>query len=106
MFQCVRLKLDFLLSILSDIILVFNGSFDIELNLSTLCSFHFQYFLFVTFISHSKNYSAPCEISFCHVYVQTEVAIDLKQRYVGHCNVGTDIKQASFLGQQGTLHAS
>jgi len=35
--------------------------------------------------------------------VQPEVAIDMKQRYVGHCNVGTDIKQASFLGQKGTF---
>lgn len=25
----------------------------------------------------------------------------MKRRYVGHCNVGTDIKQASFLGQRG-----
>ncbi|KAK2998310.1 hypothetical protein RJ639_023417, partial [Escallonia herrerae] len=37
---------------------------------------------------------------------QTEVAIDMKQRYVGHCNVGTDIKQASFLGQRGEYIAS
>ncbi|XP_030933686.1 WD and tetratricopeptide repeats protein 1 isoform X1 [Quercus lobata] len=35
-----------------------------------------------------------------------EVAIDMKQRYVGHCNVGTDIKQASFLGQKGEFVAS
>ncbi|XVF64867.1 hypothetical protein PTKIN_Ptkin09bG0201100 [Pterospermum kingtungense] len=26
-----------------------------------------------------------------------EAVIDMKQRYLGHCNVGTDIKQASFL---------
>ncbi|KAG6786327.1 hypothetical protein POTOM_007927 [Populus tomentosa] len=26
--------------------------------------------------------------------------IEMKQRYVGHCNVGTDIKRASFLGQR------
>ncbi|GAB4844926.1 Protein ALTERED SEED GERMINATION 2 [Ancistrocladus abbreviatus] len=32
---------------------------------------------------------------------QPERVIDMKQRYVGHCNVGTDIKQASFLGQRG-----
>ncbi|CAK9148998.1 unnamed protein product [Ilex paraguariensis] len=32
---------------------------------------------------------------------QPEAVVDLKQRYVGHCNVGTDIKQASFLGQRG-----
>lgn len=25
----------------------------------------------------------------------------MKRRYVGHCNIGTDIKQASFLGQRG-----
>ncbi|CAN6974231.1 unnamed protein product [Brassica oleracea var. botrytis] len=30
-----------------------------------------------------------------------EGAIVMKGRYVGHCNVGTDIKQASFLGQRG-----
>lgn len=35
-----------------------------------------------------------------------EVAIDMKQRYVGHCNTGTDIKQASFLGQKGEFVAS
>lgn len=35
-----------------------------------------------------------------------EAAFDMKQRYVGHCNVGTDIKQASFLGQQGEFVAS
>ncbi|CAL0327345.1 unnamed protein product [Lupinus luteus] len=28
------------------------------------------------------------------------------QRFVGHCNVGTDIKQASFLGQRGEYVAS
>lgn len=32
---------------------------------------------------------------------QPELVIDMKRRYVGHCNVGTDIKQASFLGQKG-----
>ncbi|XP_008782185.2 WD and tetratricopeptide repeats protein 1-like [Phoenix dactylifera] len=37
---------------------------------------------------------------------QPEVVIDMKQRFVGHCNVGTDIKQASFLGQQGEYVAS
>ncbi|KAJ8771533.1 hypothetical protein K2173_026710 [Erythroxylum novogranatense] len=37
---------------------------------------------------------------------QPEVAFDMKQRYVGHCNVGTDIKQASFLGQRGDYVAS
>ncbi|KAF7829989.1 WD and tetratricopeptide repeats protein 1 [Senna tora] len=37
---------------------------------------------------------------------QPEAAIDMKQRFVGHCNVGTDIKQASFLGQRGEYVAS
>ncbi|KQK23224.1 hypothetical protein BRADI_1g72086v3 [Brachypodium distachyon] len=37
---------------------------------------------------------------------ELEVAIDMKQRYVAHCNVGTDIKQASFLGEQGDFIAS
>ncbi|CAA7026237.1 unnamed protein product [Microthlaspi erraticum] len=37
---------------------------------------------------------------------QPEGAIDMKRRYVGHCNVGTDIKQASFLGQRGEYIAS
>uniref|UniRef100_A0A1J3IXC2 WD and tetratricopeptide repeats protein 1 n=1 Tax=Noccaea caerulescens TaxID=107243 RepID=A0A1J3IXC2_NOCCA len=37
---------------------------------------------------------------------QPEGAMDMKRRYVGHCNVGTDIKQASFLGQRGEYIAS
>ncbi|XP_030455167.1 protein ALTERED SEED GERMINATION 2 isoform X1 [Syzygium oleosum] len=37
---------------------------------------------------------------------QPEAVIDMTQRYVGHCNVGTDIKQASFLGQRGEYVAS
>ncbi|XP_011074226.1 WD and tetratricopeptide repeats protein 1 [Sesamum indicum] len=37
---------------------------------------------------------------------QPEVAIDMKQIYVGHCNIGTDIKQASFIGQRGEYVAS
>ncbi|KAK4352344.1 hypothetical protein RND71_027862 [Anisodus tanguticus] len=37
---------------------------------------------------------------------QAEAAVDMKQRYVGHCNVGTDIKQASFLGERGEYIAS
>ncbi|XP_048331890.1 protein ALTERED SEED GERMINATION 2 isoform X1 [Ziziphus jujuba] len=37
---------------------------------------------------------------------QPEAVIDMKQRYLGHCNVGTDIKQASFLGQRGEYVAS
>ncbi|XP_039050019.1 WD and tetratricopeptide repeats protein 1-like isoform X1 [Hibiscus syriacus] len=37
---------------------------------------------------------------------QPEAVIDMKRRYAGHCNVGTDIKQASFLGQRGEFVAS
>uniref|UniRef100_A0ACD5WSS1 Uncharacterized protein n=2 Tax=Avena sativa TaxID=4498 RepID=A0ACD5WSS1_AVESA len=37
---------------------------------------------------------------------EPEVALDMKQRYVAHCNVGTDIKQASFLGERGDFIAS
>ncbi|KAK2445509.1 Transducin/WD40 repeat superfamily protein [Trifolium repens] len=37
---------------------------------------------------------------------QPEAAIDMKQRFIGHCNVGTDIKQANFLGQRGEYVAS
>ncbi|XP_038717662.1 WD and tetratricopeptide repeats protein 1 isoform X2 [Tripterygium wilfordii] len=40
------------------------------------------------------------------ILYQPEAAIDMKQRYVGHCNTGTDIKQASFLGQRGEFVAS
>lgn len=49
----------------------------------------------------------PVSIFFVQVHdtnlslFQPEAVIDMKQRYVGHCNVGTDIKQASFLGQKG-----
>lgn len=35
------------------------------------------------------------------LFMQVEVAVDMQQRYVGHCNTGTDIKQASFLGEKG-----
>ncbi|XP_027353621.1 WD and tetratricopeptide repeats protein 1 isoform X2 [Abrus precatorius] len=37
---------------------------------------------------------------------QPEAAVDMKQRFIGHCNVGTDIKQANFLGQRGEYVAS
>ena len=30
----------------------------------------------------------------------------MKRRYIGHCNIGTDIKQASFLGQRGAFLCS
>lgn len=35
--------------------------------------------------------------------LQPEPAVDMKQRFIGHCNIGTDIKQANFLGQRGML---
>ncbi|XP_024526260.1 WD and tetratricopeptide repeats protein 1 isoform X2 [Selaginella moellendorffii] len=38
--------------------------------------------------------------------LQTDIAMDMRQRYVGHCNTGTDIKQASFLGERGKFVAS
>ncbi|KAL2649169.1 hypothetical protein R1flu_017297 [Riccia fluitans] len=38
--------------------------------------------------------------------VEGEIAVDMRQRYVGHCNTGTDIKQASFLGEKGDFVAS
>ncbi|XP_071923468.1 protein ALTERED SEED GERMINATION 2 isoform X1 [Coffea arabica] len=47
--------------------------------------------------SSCQNDKAPYE---------PEAVTDMKQRYVGHCNVGTDIKQASFLGQRGEYIAS
>ncbi|RDX91704.1 WD and tetratricopeptide repeats protein 1, partial [Mucuna pruriens] len=37
---------------------------------------------------------------------QPEAAVDMKQRFIGHCNIGTDIKQANFLGQRGEYVAS
>ncbi|TKY74456.1 WD and tetratricopeptide repeats protein 1 [Spatholobus suberectus] len=37
---------------------------------------------------------------------QPEPAVDMKQRFIGHCNIGTDIKQANFLGQRGEYVAS
>eukprot|EP00850_Spirogloea_muscicola_P006418 SM000030S11427 [mRNA] locus=s30:636830:642712:+ [translate_table: standard] len=40
------------------------------------------------------------------VDVKAEPAVDMRQRYVGHCNTGTDIKQASFLGDRGDFVAS
>ena len=40
-------------------------------------------------------------VEYSNLVLQPETVIDMKQRYVGHCNVGTDIKQASFLGQRG-----
>ncbi|KAH0888035.1 hypothetical protein HID58_050464, partial [Brassica napus] len=40
-------------------------------------------------------FTPPCQM------MDLEGAIVMKGRYVGHCNVGTDIKQASFLGQRG-----
>eukprot|EP00850_Spirogloea_muscicola_P023229 SM000340S12919 [mRNA] locus=s340:68574:74516:+ [translate_table: standard] len=38
--------------------------------------------------------------------VKAERAVDMRQRYVGHCNTGTDIKQANFLGDRGDFVAS
>ncbi|KAL5558541.1 hypothetical protein UlMin_034752 [Ulmus minor] len=52
------------------------------------------------------SYGSPSSSNNEKTQYQPGVAIDMKQRYVGHCNVGTDIKQASFLGQKGEYIAS
>ncbi|KAG0487038.1 hypothetical protein HPP92_009133 [Vanilla planifolia] len=56
-------------------------------------------------VSNGLHVSLPSSIRHENCY-EPEGAIDMKQRYVGHCNVGTDIKQASFLGRQGDFVAS
>ncbi|KAJ6823959.1 DDB1- and CUL4-associated factor 6 [Iris pallida] len=56
--------------------------------------------------TNGSNRSPPSSSQHESSSYQPELAIDMKQRYVGHCNVGTDIKQASFLGQQGEFVAS
>ncbi|CAA0809143.1 transducin family protein / WD-40 repeat family protein, partial [Striga hermonthica] len=56
---------------------------------------------------HDDSCAAP--VSSCEnpeVPYQPEMAIDMKKRYIGHCNIGTDIKQASFIGQRGEYIAS
>lgn len=71
-------------------------------------------FLFVAFkLCHYLFVSKKCNnilltlLHHCPLWIFSlflqpiDVAIDMKQRYIGHCNIGTDIKQASFLGQQG-----
>lgn len=55
---------------------------------------------------NSSSGSPPSGMQNEEVSPQMEIAIDLRQRYVGHCNVGTDIKQASFLGTKGDFVAS
>lgn len=39
-------------------------------------------------------------------YAQRRAAKDYKQRYVGHCNVTTDIKEANYLGLNGEFIAA
>lgn len=43
-----------------------------------------------------------CSGIFVDELSQVDIAVDMRQRYVGHCNTNTDIKQASFLGERGT----
>ncbi|CAJ1974009.1 unnamed protein product [Sphenostylis stenocarpa] len=54
--------------------------------------------------------SGPCESPSSSQNTRTcyqpEPAVDMKQRFIGHCNIGTDIKQANFLGQRGEYVAS
>ncbi|KAL5714321.1 Protein ALTERED SEED GERMINATION 2 [Ranunculus cassubicifolius] len=54
----------------------------------------------------STNGSPSASSKNDHISYQAEAAFDMKQRFIGHCNVGTDIKQASFLGQRGEYVAS
>lgn len=59
-----------------------------------------------TSADHSSGcFGSPTSLNDGNTY-QPEAVIDMKQRYAGHCNVGTDIKQASFLGQRGDYVAS
>ncbi|KAG6483191.1 hypothetical protein ZIOFF_059831 [Zingiber officinale] len=58
-----------------------------------------------SFINGSEGLPSPSSQTECLIY-QPEITIDMKRRYIGHCNVGTDIKQASFLGGQGEFVAS
>ncbi|KAL8162383.1 hypothetical protein V2J09_013872 [Rumex salicifolius] len=54
----------------------------------------------------SSNLSASESTQNEKATYKPEQAVDMKRRYVGHCNMGTDIKQASFLGQKGEYVAS
>lgn len=62
----------------------------------------FHLYWVLLFIQSSSFY----QLCYPFALLQPETVIDMKQRYVGHCNVGTDIKQASFLGQRGDYIAS
>ncbi|KAL3504844.1 hypothetical protein ACH5RR_034685 [Cinchona calisaya] len=60
-------------------------------------------------VTGRANGSCESSTSSCRsdkVAYQPETVIDMKRRYIGHCNIGTDIKQASFLGQKGEYIAS
>eukprot|EP00250_Pteridium_aquilinum_P006788 c16632_g1_i1 orf=293-2560(+) len=54
----------------------------------------------------TKTASSNSGVSSDNTPSQPEVALDMRQRYVGHCNMGTDIKQAAFLGEKGDYVAS
>ncbi|KAI4366549.1 hypothetical protein MLD38_022412 [Melastoma candidum] len=55
----------------------------------------------------TNGYNGSTQSSLAETMFYTpEAAVDMKRRYVGHCNVGTDIKQANFLGQRGEYVAS
>eukprot|EP00252_Welwitschia_mirabilis_P009498 TRINITY_DN22138_c0_g1_i1.p1 TRINITY_DN22138_c0_g1~~TRINITY_DN22138_c0_g1_i1.p1 ORF type:complete len:760 (-),score=168.67 TRINITY_DN22138_c0_g1_i1:306-2585(-) len=55
---------------------------------------------------NTSSGSPPSRIQNADAASQVEIAVDMRQRFVGHCNVGTDIKQASFLGSRGDYVAS
>ncbi|KAL3690571.1 hypothetical protein R1sor_016880 [Riccia sorocarpa] len=54
----------------------------------------------------SSDFTASTSWGSSEGLVEGEIAVDMRQRYVGHCNTGTDIKQASFLGEKGDFVAS
>lgn len=55
---------------------------------------------------NSKAHSSNSGLASNNMAAQPEAALDMRQRYVGHCNIGTDIKQAAFLGERGEYVAS
>jgi hypothetical protein len=59
------------------------------------------YWFFVTFLGFT--WLKWLVVHYSCYSLQSEVAVDMRQRYVGHCNTGTDIKQASFLGERGII---
>ncbi|MCO5581572.1 hypothetical protein L7F22_035460 [Adiantum nelumboides] len=55
---------------------------------------------------NANTHTSICGVTSNNTATQAEVALDMRQRFVGHCNIGTDIKQATFLGERGDYVAS